>query len=270
MNRNFLRSLFIGAALTLSGCMIELQHDLLEQDANDIYVLLQKNSIEPKKITQQGGNEPRYTISVSKADVRRAAELLREHSLPRPTADGLSVFKKMKGMIPTQTEERAMMLEALAGEITNTLNQVPGILEARAVVNLPETNDLTQPDKKPMPSASIFVKFRAIDGKAPVNEEQIKEWVTGTVTDLRKESVKVLMVPASFGQVDESPENRLVAIMGLTMTAASSDVFKITVGVGGLAVLAMAALTLFAFTRKPRGGNGRARVRGGTNAGQES
>jgi type III secretion protein J len=269
MNRNLVRSLFIGMALTLSGCMIELQHDLLEQDANDIYVLLQKNSIEPKKIVQAGGNEPRYTISVSKADVRRAAELLREHSLPRPTADGLSVFKKMKGMIPTQTEERAMLLEALAGEITNTLNQVPGILEARAVVNLPEVNDLTQPDKKPMPSASVFVKFRPIDGKAPVSEEAIKEWVTGTVTDMKKEAVKVMMVPASFGQVDESPENRLVTVLNFTMTAASADQFKVMVGVGGIAVLAMAGLTGFAFTRKLRGNGARGRARGGTNAGQE-
>lgn len=265
MTSHLLRSLFIGAALVLSGCMVELQHDLPEQDANDIYVLLQKNSIEPKKITQQGGNEPRYTISVSKADVRRAAELLREHSLPRPTADGLSVFKKMKGMIPTQTEERAMLMEAVAGEITNTLNKVPGVLEARAVVTLPEVNDLTQPDKKPMPTSAVFVKFRPIDGKAPVSEDAIKEWVTGAVTDLKKDAVKVLMVPASFGQVEESPENTLVGVFGMTMTRASADQFKIIVGASGVGVLAMAGLTMFAFTR--RGGkNGRSRTRGNMSA----
>src|SRR5688572_33156042 len=96
------RLLIASAALVLlAGCTIELQHDLTEDDANDIYVLLQKNGIEAQKIKDESGNEPRYTISVAKADVATAAELLRKFSLPRPKADGLAVFKKMKGMIPT-------------------------------------------------------------------------------------------------------------------------------------------------------------------------
>ena len=43
---------------------------------------------------------------------------------------GLAIFKKTKGMIPTQTEERAMFIEALGGEVSNALNRIPGVLEA--------------------------------------------------------------------------------------------------------------------------------------------
>ena len=128
---NFRSLCWVVSALVASGCTVELQHELQEDDANDIYVLLQRNNIDAKKTREEGGNEPKYVISVSKADVADAAQLLREHSLPRPKADGLSVFKKNKGMIPTATEERAMFLEALGGEISNTLNRVPGVLEAQ-------------------------------------------------------------------------------------------------------------------------------------------
>ena len=38
---------------------------------------------------------------------------------------------------------------------------IPGwVLDARTVVNIPQHNDLTQPDKKPIPSASVYVKYR--------------------------------------------------------------------------------------------------------------
>lgn len=157
--------------LLLAGCSVELQHDLSEDDANDIYVLLDKNGCDPKKQKEEGA-EGKYVVSVPKAMVPRAAELLRENSLPRPQADGLGTFRKNKGMIPTATEERAMFVEALGGEISNSLNKVPGVLEARTIVMIPESNDLTQPDKKPMPSASIYLKFKHDLDKPPLSEDE--------------------------------------------------------------------------------------------------
>jgi type III secretion protein J len=69
-------------ALAFSGCTVELQHDLSEDDANDIYVLLQRNGIEAKKLKEEGGNVPKYIISVGKQDVATAAQLLRDYALP--------------------------------------------------------------------------------------------------------------------------------------------------------------------------------------------
>ena len=249
----------VGAVLALafSGCTVELQHDLSEDDANDIYVLLQRNGVEAKKLKEEGGNVPRYIISVGKQDVATAAQLLRDYALPRPYVDGLSVFKKMKGMIPTQTEERAMFIEALGGEISNSLNRIPGVLEARVIVMIPETNDLTQPDKKPMPSVSVFIKYRAgLDDKAPVTDAEVKEFVATAVPELRRESVTVMMKRAAAAEVDQSMEQREQTVMGLRMNKSSADTFKVMVGFGALLVLAMAGLTAFAFIRKPANGNG--------------
>lgn len=246
---------FVVAALALSACTVELQHDLTEDDANDIYVLLQNNGIEAKKLKEEGGNVPKYIISVGKQDVAAAAQLLRAYALPRPYVDGLSVFKKMKGMIPTQTEERAMFIEALGGEISNSLNRIPGVLEARVIVMIPETNDLTQPEKKPLPSVSVFIKYRPnMEDKAPITENEVKEFVSTAVPELRKESVTVLMKKAAAMEAEQDPETRYQTVMGLRMTKQSAEQFKVLVGVGALLVLAMAGLTGFAFVRKPNGG----------------
>lgn len=265
-----MRVLGVLAALALSACSVELQHDLTEDDANDIYVLLQRNGIEAKKLKEEGGNVPKYIISVGKQDVADAAQLLRDYALPRPYVDGLGVFKKMKGMIPTQTEERAMFIEALGGEISNSLNRIPGVLEARVIVMIPETNDLTQPDKKPMPSVSVFIKYRPnLEDKAPITEAEVKEFVATAVPELRKDSVTVLMKKAGAVEAEQSPGDRNQTVMGLRMTKASADQFKVMVGVGALLILAMAGLAGFAFIRKPSGsGNGtRPPPRTKTNAG---
>ncbi len=265
-----LRLLSVLIALLLSACSVELQHDLTEDDANDIYVLLQRNGIDAKKLKEEGGNVPKYIISVGKQDVADAAQLLRDYALPRPYVDGLGVFKKMKGMIPTQTEERAMFIEALGGEISNSFNRIPGVLEARVIVMIPETNDLTQPEKKPMPSVSVFIKYRPdSEDKPPVSETEVKDFVTTAVPELRKESVTVLMKKAGAVEAEQNPETRNQTVMGLRMTKQSAGQFKVMVGLGALLVLAMAGLTGFAFVRKQSGTSNAARpgVRTKTNAG---
>lgn len=254
MRRTLLRLLVPLTAVVLQGCSIELQHELTEDDANEIYVLLNNKGISATKVKEEGGNEPRYIISVPKPDVSAAAAALKEASLPRPRADGLAIFKKMKGMIPTQTEERAMFIEALGGEVSNALNRVPGVLEARAIVMIPENNDLAQPDKKPMPSASVLLKYTAIDGKPPLSEAEVKEFTAMAVPELKKENVQVLMKEAKTVADTDDPEKRMQTVLGLRMEKTSADTFKVMVVVVGLIILALTAIAALLFIRKPGGG----------------
>ena len=247
----FVRSSLFGVIFLASACSVNLQHDLTEDDANDIYVLLQKKSIDASKLKEGEGKEARFVISVPKADVATAAELLREHSLPRPRADGLSIFKMTKGMIPTQTEERAMFIEALGGEVSNALNRIPGVLEAKTIVMIPENNDLTQPEKKPAPTASVLIKYMAsTDGKAPVAMDDVQSFVANAVPELKKENVKVLMTEAKF-VTEVSEEPRLQRVMGVNIDKASAGTFKAIIGVFALLFIAMAGVTAFMVVRKP-------------------
>ena len=180
-----------------TGCTIDLQHELSEQDANEIYVLLSKNGIATTKVKEEGGQELRFRIQVPKADAAQAAELLRAYSLPRPMEKGLAHFAK-GGMVPTATEERAMLLKALGGEVSNALNQIDGVLEARAIVMIPENNDLTQPENKPMPSASVFIKYRpGPKDESPIKREDVQQFVSTAVPELKPAAVTVLLTPAT-------------------------------------------------------------------------
>lgn len=237
-------------SVLLSACSVNLQHDLSEDDANDIYVLLQKSGIDATKLKEGEGKDAKYIISVPKADVASAAEKLRQHSLPRPRSDGLAIFKMTKGMIPTQTEERAMFIEAIGGEVSNALNRIPGVLEARTIVMIPEVNDLTQPEKKPLPSASVFIKFMPNEGKPPVSIEDVQAFVANAVPELKKESVKVLMTE-SKAVVEDANESRMQRIMGVNVDKASAGTFKTIIGVFALLFIVMAGLTAFLLVRKP-------------------
>jgi len=266
MSRILRISVVAVAAVFLGACSVNLQHDLNEDDANDIYVLLQKKGIAAEKVKEGEGKDARYVISVPKADVATAAQLLREHSLPRPKADGLAIFKQTKGMIPTQTEERAMFIEALAGEVSNALNRIPGVLEARTIVMIPETNDLAQPDKKPLPSASVLVKYmpgedpKLNDGK-PILESEVQAFVANAVPELKKENVQVIMKEAKFVSEQLNPDDQWKTILGVKVHAASAGTFKAIIGSFALLFLLMAGAVAFLVIRKPGGSKAPPRAR---------
>jgi type III secretion protein J len=243
--------LWLVGVLLVSGCNIELQHDLTEQDANEIYVLLEQNGISPSKKKEEGGNEPRYTIVVPKADASASARLLREYSLPRTRFGGFGKIQDTKGMIPTQGEERAIMLLGISGEIANALNLVPGVLDARTVVNIPQHNDLTQPDKKPMPSASVFVKYRLNpDGKPPLTDMQVRAFVAAAIEDLKPENVNVIMTQAVLPDAMTLPaDQQLVDVVGIRVTRATAGQLKGMLAIGGLLILALVAFTTWTFMR---------------------
>lgn len=254
-------------AMFLSACTVELQHDLTEDDANDIYVRLQNAGINATKDRDEsGGNEIRYKITVSKADVAAATMVLRKFALPRPKSEGLGAFRKGKGMIPTATEERAMLHEALSGEVANSLNRYPGVLEAKVIINIPEVNDLTQPDKKPLPSASVFIKYaegaRTESNRtgAPIDAVSVQKFVAAAVPELPADRVQILMTPDKQ-DTDISTEGASVNVLGIMVSKGSEQQLKIMIGVGAFLMMAMAGLLAFSFIRGgSSNGNGKKRA----------
>ena len=132
------------------------------------------------------------------------------------------------------------------------------MLEARTIVMIPENNDLTQPDKRPLPTASVFIKYTATDEHtAPFKETDIQEFVANSVTDMKKEHVKVLMTEAkSVTTMDVDPEKRTQSVLGLRMEKTSADTFKVMVAVNAVLFLALAGVAAFLAIRKPAS-NGR-------------
>ena len=249
MSSRHLQLLGAIALVSISGCSVELHHALSEQDANDIYVLLQENGINAVKVKEEGGNEPTYMVTVPKQDAATASRLLKEYSLPRPKISGLKIFSEKKGMIPTQTEERAMFLEAIGGEVSMALNRIDGVLDARTIVMTSEVTDLMQPENKPPNTASVLVRYRPIGegNKPPLTDEQIRKFVATSLPDMRPENVTVVLSQALPPQAASSTDSQLKDVLGMRMTASSASTFRLFVAVAGLLILAMAGLTTYQF-----------------------
>lgn len=243
---------FFCAALLISACTKTLQYDLNEEDANEIYVLLQRANIDAVKDKVGDGKEAHYVISVPQADMAAAAALLKENSLPRPMVGGMAIFKQTKGMIPTQTEERAMFIEALGGDASNALNRIPGVLEARVLVMIPEVTDLTQPENKPKPSASVLIKYISGEGKAPVSEVDVQEFVARAVPELVKDNVKVLMIEATSVKRSEAElEQQMTSHLGVKLEKSSVPMFRALIALPTLLFLGVTGALAFFMMRKP-------------------
>ena len=237
------------ALLFSAGCSIELQHGLSEQDANEIYVLLSKNNINVTKVPVGEGKDMLFTVAVPKGDAARAAELLRNNALPRPMEMGFNHFAK-GSMVPTAAEERAMMLKSVAGEVSNALTKIDGVLEANVIVNIPENNDLAQPENKPMPSASVMIRYRAnLEGKAPISEKEVQQFVSSAVQELKPDKVTVLLTPAMAAQTTAGTDADFQDVFGLRMASASAGQFRVLVGVVSIFMLAMIGLSAWVFMR---------------------
>ncbi|MBI5549811.1 MAG: type III secretion protein [Deltaproteobacteria bacterium] len=243
--------------LWLAGCSVEIQHELTESEANDIVVLLERNRISAKKEKEEGGREVTWKIAVPKAHMATAMLVLKENELPRPKTKGLEMFDR-GSLIPTATEERAMYLKAITGELSRTLSSIDGVLDARVHINIPQIDDLADRSARPEPSAGVLMKFRANaeQGKKapppPIAEEQIQQLVARTIQDLKPQNVSVIMTTAAPPQVlDSSPGD--VELLGIRMAASSVRTFQAILATLVLIILALAAYIVFSKTREMRG-----------------
>ena len=70
-------------------------------------------------------------------DASRAQRLLSERELPRPRPPGFGEVFGKGSLVPTPTEEHALYLHALAGELARSLEAIDGVVGARVHLGLP-------------------------------------------------------------------------------------------------------------------------------------
>jgi type III secretion protein J len=257
LNRSLRRAAFAALVLALVGCQTEVQHQLTETEANDIYVLLDQNGIPVTKSREEGGREITWKISVPQARGAAAMLLLKLNELPRTRHPGMEIFNR-GSLIPTATEERAMYLQALSGELARTLSSIDGVLDARVHVNLPQVDDLADKSVRPEPSAAVFLKYRssAEPGKRPVppiSDEQVQALVSRAVQDLKTSQVVVVTAPAAPPHA-ESKESE-VDILGVRMASDSARTFQLILAVMVVMILGLAgwlAFILVSRSNEPR------------------
>jgi len=158
----------LGAALflfvlTLAGCKKEIVHGLTEGEANEIVVILKDHGIEADKLADKGGDSKKgqlYLISVDELSAVDAKRILIDEELPRPRDRGLMETFATPGIFPTSTEEKARYVAALQGEIATTLKTIPGVVDAKVHLVLPEANPLEASRELTGARAAVLIKYR--------------------------------------------------------------------------------------------------------------
>ena len=96
-------------AAALAGCAREeLLHGLDERQASEVLVALDERGVAASKLREDGAEE-RWRVEVERGEATRAHRILAERDLPRARAPGVSELFGKGSMVPTPTEEHALL-----------------------------------------------------------------------------------------------------------------------------------------------------------------
>lgn len=183
--------LCLAVAGAMAGCSgQELYRDIDESEANEMVAVLMRAGIESSKAPGEKGT---FTVEVPQNEFARAVDVLRQNGLPRDQYESLGTVFKKEGFTSSSLAERARLVFGISQELSSTISQFDGVVEARVHLALPEADPLTGAANPP--SASVFVKYR--EGfDLPAQTAAIKALVTNSVEGLDYDKVSIAMTEA--------------------------------------------------------------------------
>ncbi|MEW6605880.1 MAG: hypothetical protein AB1414_00320 [bacterium] len=186
-------SFLILSILVLTGCgTVELHHGLSEDEANKILVVLHNHNIYAKKIKEESKREIKWKVVVKESQAKAACRLLQDYKLPGEKEKGVTEIFSNTNLIPTPTEEKALFLQSLCGEISKTLKTISGVVNARVHISMPETNLFYEDEsQRPKPTASVLIEY---EGERIVRRESIQNLVANAVEGLSPKNVAVIVL----------------------------------------------------------------------------
>jgi flagellar M-ring protein FliF len=158
-----------------------LYSSLSERDRSEIIAKLDELKI-PYQSTAGGGLVVPNALSVR-------ANLLKE-GIPRGGVVGWEIFDQ-NSFSATDFTNQINRQRAIAGELTRTLLNINGILDAKVIFNLPDAADYIFTDDKPDGSASIQLKLRQQGILSGEQAESIANLVAAS-TGIKPENVTIL------------------------------------------------------------------------------
>lgn len=241
-------ALLVLLLFSVAACESPVATALDEADANQVILALDSAGIGASKEADPAA-EGKFRVMVTRDDTSRALVAMHEDQLPRARPKGVLEAMNHNALVPSPSEEHALFVAGLAGDLERSLTGVEGLLSARVHLNLPIKDPLRDTGAI-RPTASVLAEHRG--ATPPLSAEAIQRLVAGGVAGLSPGDVSVIFVPrvARSGARD-----RELAHLGpLTVTQGSLGVLKFAfaafaVLLGGLAA---ATLTLYARVAKLR------------------
>jgi type III secretion protein J len=174
-----------------AGCWTEVQRGLEEAEANELQTVLNERGLPSRKVLQ-GGKHPTWSIEVEEARAPEALRALAEVGLPRKKPPGFSEVFSRSSLVPTPSEERAHYLQAQAGELSRTLEELRGVVRAR--VHLVLARPARGGEAAVTPKASALLRVRAGEGaRLQAQSAELQALIAGGVEGLSAEEVSLFI-----------------------------------------------------------------------------
>lgn len=234
-------TLLFGVLWQLCGCSVALHHDLDEDDANRIIVILSQQGIAAAKESQRKGRNISWKVVVAESDATRAWRVLRAHKIPRRRPKGLELFNG-RGLIQTANESRAMMQRALSGELTRMLLALPRVVDARVLVSLLPRQRIVGSSAPYQAGVSILIRYRKEAGGAQFPLAAVKRLAAAAIPGLSMDKVAVVALPQVL--VSHRPAVRLIKVGPFAVAEKGSRSLRIMFffGAGLISLLALALI----------------------------
>ncbi|MBR0459676.1 MAG: type III secretion inner membrane ring lipoprotein SctJ [Victivallales bacterium] len=177
------------ALLCLTGCDEEttLYSQLEERQANVVIAALGRENITARKVA---GEEGTWNVMIAESRFAEAMGILEREGLPRRKYQGVAESFKKTGMVSSPSEERIRFMDALAQDLSRTISQIEGVVDARVHVVLPE-NDPFAKNNKPS-SAAVAIRHR-YDVDMADFVPQIKSLVKNAIEGLDYNKISVTL-----------------------------------------------------------------------------
>jgi type III secretion protein J len=234
--------------LALAGCSAPVAGALDDLEANRVMVALDRASIEAAKEPDPVA-EGKWRVEVSRDDVPRALDVMREEELPRTEPAGVLEAVGKGSLVPSEAAEHAQLVAGIAGDLERSLEGIDGILSARVHLNVPVASPLRDLVAA-HGSASVLLEHRG--STPPLSAESVQRLVSGGVAGLLPADVAVVMIsrpapamsaPGELGHVGP------IAVARRSMRELQGALVGL---VGLVAILAAATLVLYARLTRAR------------------
>lgn len=173
----------------LCGCSSAVLYNQVdEQQANEMMGTLLAAGIPAEKHPSDA--KTGWAVSVPRSEFPHAVELLRARGLPRQRHQTLGEVFEKEGFASSPLEEKARYLHALSQELSYTLSQLDGVIEARVHIALPDRDPLGREGRES--SASVVIVERT-GANLRSRETDIKAIIKDSVeglNDINKVTVK--------------------------------------------------------------------------------
>ena len=167
----------------LAGCQEQIVHDLSEREANTVISQLSAAHLDARKVQQPDG---RWAISVDQDEMIEALSFIETRRVLTPREPRSPSSKG--GMIPSREEQWFRYERSVAASIEESLSALPGVLDARVHVNLPDDDPLFGDSARKGGSGSVLL---VVDRRFVTGRDEVAALVSGAA-GLSRDVVRVL------------------------------------------------------------------------------